>query len=180
MRSLIIGAVILCGVTRADAVKGAAILSTDRASSSAAASSVTTVAVRDATAAKGQVPATVRDAAAELKNADLKKHEEAVRRVLLDYKRAFENLDAQAAKAIWPSLDVRMLERAFGQLDGLQMRFAKCGVSVSGQAANARCHGATTYRPKDGSGVVHLKTVEWSFDLARDNERWHIVNGKLY
>lgn len=139
------------------------------------ATATTPTAVRDATAAKSQVPAAVSDPAAELKNAELKKQEEAVRRVLLDYKRAYENLDAQAAKAIWPSLDARVLERAFRQLDGLQMRFAICGVSVSGQGANARCQGDTTYHPKDGSGVVHLKTVKWTFDLARDNDRWHIV-----
>lgn len=112
------------------------------------------------------------------KKADLADQEEIVRRVLLDYKRAYDQLDVQAAKAVWPSLDDRKLQRAFRQLDGQELRFAKCGVSVNGQDANARCQGDATYRPKVGSRV-HLTEREWTFSLARANDRWQIVKASL-
>jgi hypothetical protein len=112
-------------------------------------------------------------------SAELKKEEETVRRVLLDYTRAFERLDVQATKAIWPTVDDRALQRAFQQLDGQQLRFASCGVSVSGRDANARCHGDATYRPKVGSRVLRLTEREWTFNLSRDNDRWQIVNATL-
>jgi hypothetical protein len=111
--------------------------------------------------------------------AELRKQEDTVRRVLVDYARAFERLDVQAAKAIRPSLDDRALQRAFEQLDGQQFRFASCGVSVSGDDASARCRGDATYRPKVGSRVMRLTAREWTFNLSRDNDRWQIVNATL-
>jgi hypothetical protein len=110
---------------------------------------------------------------------ELRRQEDIVRGVLLDYTRAFERLDVTAAKAIWPSVDDRALRRAFQQLDGQQLRFASCGVSVSGRDANARCRGEATYRPKVGSRVLRLTEREWTFNLARDNDRWQIVNATL-
>jgi hypothetical protein len=112
-------------------------------------------------------------------SAQLRADEETVRRVLLDYTRAFEKLDVQAAKAIWPSVDGRALQRAFQQLDGQQLRFESCGVSVSGRDANARCRGDATYHPKVGSRVVRLTEREWTFNLSRDNDRWQIVKATL-
>jgi hypothetical protein len=113
------------------------------------------------------------------RSAELRKDEETVLRVLHDYTRAFERLDVQAAKAIWPSVDDRALQRAFEQLDGQQLRFASCGVSVSGQDANARCRGEATYRPKVGSRVLRLTEREWTFNLSRDNDTWQIVKATL-
>lgn len=113
------------------------------------------------------------------RSAELEKDEQTVRRVLLDYTQAFERLDVQAAKAIWPSVDDRALQRAFHQLDGQQLRFATCGVSVSGHDANARCRGEATYRPKVGSRVLRLTEREWTFNLSRDNDRWQIVKATL-
>jgi hypothetical protein len=111
--------------------------------------------------------------------AELRKQEEIVRSVLRDYTRAYERLDVQAAKAIWPSLDESALRHAFQQLHGQQLRFASCGVSVTERDANARCRGEATYRPKVGSRVLRLTQREWTFNLARDNDRWQIVNATL-
>ncbi|MEP6594021.1 MAG: hypothetical protein ABJC51_10030, partial [Acidobacteriota bacterium] len=86
----------------------------------------------------------------------LRRDEEIVREVLREYAQAFERLDVQAAKALWPTVDGRALQRAFQQLDGQQLRFASCGVSVSGRDANARCRGDATYRPKVGSRTLRL------------------------
>jgi hypothetical protein len=117
--------------------------------------------------------------ASSLSAVELKRQEEIVRKVLLDYTRAFERLDVQAAKAIWPSVDGRALQRAFQQLDAQQLHFESCGVRVSGRDANARCQGEATYRPKVGSRVLRLTQREWTFSLSRDNDRWQIVNATL-
>ncbi len=111
--------------------------------------------------------------------AALRREEEIVRKVLREYAQAFERLDVQAAKALWPTVDDRALQRAFQQLDGQQLRFASCGVSVSGRDANARCRGDATYRPKVGSRTLRLTSREWTFNLSRDNDRWQIVNATL-
>jgi hypothetical protein len=113
------------------------------------------------------------------RTAELRRQEEIVRSVLLDYARAFEHLDVKAAKAIWPSVDDRALQRAFQRLDGQQLRFASCGVSVTERDANARCRGEATYRPKVGPRVLRMTEREWTFSLARDNDRWQIVNATL-
>jgi hypothetical protein len=126
----------------------------------------------NAPSASGTAPAVER-------TAEVQKQEDIVRKVLLDYTRAFEHLDVQATKAIWPSVDDRALQRAFQQLDSQQLRFASCGVSVSGRDANARCRGEATYRPKVGSRVLRLTEREWTFSLSRDNDRWRIVNATL-
>jgi hypothetical protein len=113
------------------------------------------------------------------RSAELRKDEETVLRVLHDYTRAFERLDVRAAKAIWPSVDDRALQRAFEQLDGQELRFASCGVRVSGRDANARCRGEATYRPKVGSRVLRLTEREWTFNLSRENDTWQIVKATL-
>ncbi len=113
------------------------------------------------------------------RTAELRKQEEMVRGVLLDYARALERLDVKAAKALNPSLDDRKLQRAFQGIDGQQLRIASCGVSVTERDANARCLAETTYRPKVGSRVLRMTGQEWKFSLARDNDRWQIVKATL-
>jgi hypothetical protein len=113
------------------------------------------------------------------RTAELQKQEEIVRSVLLDYARALERLDVKAAKALRPSLDDRAMQRAFQGLDGQQLRLASCGVSVTERDANARCLAELTYRPKVGSRVLRMTGQEWTFSLARDNDRWQIVKATL-
>ncbi len=125
------------------------------------------------------VPPSAAPPAAADRAAALRREEEVVREVLREYAQAFERLDVQAAKALWPTLDDRALQHAFQQLDGQQLRFASCGVSVSGRDANAWCRGDATYRPKVGSRTLRLTSREWTFNLSRDNDRWQIVNATL-
>lgn len=125
--------------------------------------------------AKAPVPTT----SAVDRTAELRKQEDIVRGVLLDYARALERLDVKAAKALRPSLDDRAMQRAFKGLDGQQLRIASCGVSVTERDANARCRAEATFRPKVGSRVMRLTGQEWKFSLARDNDRWQIVNATL-
>lgn len=112
-------------------------------------------------------------------NVDLQKQQQVVLQILREYTRAFERMDVQAAKAVWPSLDDRALQRAYQQLDGQQLQLASCGVSISGVDANARCRGNATYRPKVGSRVVHVTEREWTFNLSRGESGWQIVNARV-
>jgi hypothetical protein len=116
----------------------------------------------------------------DAKEEDAGKEEQVVRQILREYTRAFERLDARAAKAVWPSLDDRALQRAFEQLDAQKVQFASCGVSITGPAANARCLGNATYRPKVGSRVLRVTEREWTFNLARSEGGWQIVNATIH
>lgn len=100
--------------------------------------------------------------------------------MLGEYRRAFERLDVGATKAVYPTVDDRALQRAFQDLEGQQVRFANCGVSISssGAGANARCTGDATYRPKVGSRI-QLTNREWKFSLARDGSSWQILDARM-
>jgi hypothetical protein len=108
---------------------------------------------------------------------DLEGQEALVLEVLEQYAKAYERLDVQAAKALWPTVDARALRRAFHGVDSLRYRFTSCGVvSMTGEAANAHCRGDVTYRPKVGSRPSTLPPQEWNFDLSRHEHGWRIVN----
>jgi len=112
---------------------------------------------------------------------ELNKQKEIVLAVLREYSRAYERLDVRATKAVYPSVDDRKLQRAFQELEGQQVRFASCGVSISssGAGANARCRGDATYRPKVGSRIMRLTDVEWTFSLSRDGSSWQILDARM-
>jgi len=110
---------------------------------------------------------------------DVQRQKQVVRQILDEYARAFDRLDVQAAKAVWPSLDDRALQRAFQRLNAQNVQFASCGVSITGPAANARCLGNATYRPKVGSRVMRVTGREWTFNLARSEGGWQIVNATI-
>jgi hypothetical protein len=112
--------------------------------------------------------------------ADATQQEARVREVLARYAKAYEQLDVQAAKAVWPAADARKLRRAFHGLDGQQLRFRSCDVSISGQAANASCQGDATFQPKVGTKPLHETERQWHFDLSRhEDDGWLIVNATM-
>ena len=101
------------------------------------------------------------------------------RQIILDivnaYSRAFERLDARAAKAVSPSLDDRKLQKAFARLEGQKLRFEDCRLSIEGAAANARCLAHASYTPKIGSRVIHLTGQQWTFNFSQSESGWQIV-----
>jgi hypothetical protein len=101
--------------------------------------------------------------------------EERIQQVLQAYRTAFEQLDAAAAKSVWPTVDVRALGYAFSQLAGQRLTFESCGISVSGDAASARCRGQAEYLPKVGGRRALVTSGEWVFNLARRETDWQIV-----
>ena len=46
-----------------------------------------------------------------------------IQRALGQYRNAYQRLDAEAARAVWPSVDVRALSRAFDSLESQQLEF---------------------------------------------------------
>lgn len=101
--------------------------------------------------------------------------EERIQRVLQAYRTAFERLDAAAAASVWPTVDVRALGYAFSQLAEQRLLFESCGISVSGDAASARCRGQAQYLPKVGGRRALVTSGEWVFNLARRETDWQIV-----
>jgi hypothetical protein len=102
--------------------------------------------------------------------------EELVRRLIDEYAGAFERLDVGAAKAVWPTVDGKALQRAFGQLASQRLTLQSCGITISGSTANARCRGSATYQPRIGTRPVEIASREWTFDLSKQDADWRIVN----
>jgi hypothetical protein len=105
--------------------------------------------------------------------------EQMVRSVLQQYRTAYEQLDAAAAKSIWPTVDERALGHAFQQLAAQRLTFRSCGISISGTGANARCRGEAEYLPKIGAKRAFTTSGEWVFDLTREQTSWRIINASV-
>ena len=96
-----------------------------------------------------------------------------VRRLLDEYAGAFARLDVSATKAVWPSVNDKALERAYGQLASQRLNLQGCGITISGSTANARCQGSATYQPRIGKRAV-VASREWTFDLSKKDAAWRI------
>jgi hypothetical protein len=102
-----------------------------------------------------------------------------VTQVLNQYARAYGQLDASAARAVWPSVDERALARAFAGLESQNVSFDACDVNVSGATATASCRGRASYVGKIGSREPRTEQRQWTFELKRDgNDAWKIQNAQ--
>ena len=99
-----------------------------------------------------------------------------VQEVLRRYARAYGQLDASAARAVWPSVDERALARAFQNLSSQKVSFDDCEIDIRGAVANASCHGEASYAPKVGKRESRTEPRTWRFELRRDGEAWTIDN----
>ena len=101
--------------------------------------------------------------------------------VVHEYARALERLDVRATKAVYPSVNDRRLRQSFQDVKAQQFQLAACGVSFSssGDDANARCLGNSTFRPKVGSRILRYTDQEWVFSLARDGGGWQILEARV-
>jgi len=95
--------------------------------------------------------------------------------VALDrYQNAFSALDANAAHAVWPSVDVKALARAFDQLETQTFDLEGCDISVSGARAEADCSGNARYVRKVGNRALRVEPRRWHFTLRQTNDQWII------
>jgi hypothetical protein len=94
---------------------------------------------------------------------------------LHQYERAYERLDANAVRAVWPSVDAGALARAFRDLKSQTLEFDRCDIDVASARAKAACHGRATYETRAGEQAARTEPREWTFTLQKSNEAWRIV-----
>ena len=100
--------------------------------------------------------------------------ENAVQTVLARYRDAYDDLDAGAARAIWPSVDHKALSKAFERLEHQQLIFDSCDISVTDARAVASCRGVASYIPRVGNKARRDDQRAWEFTLSRVNDAWLI------
>jgi hypothetical protein len=99
----------------------------------------------------------------------------AIRAALSRYESAYNRLDVDAVRSIWPSLDQRALARAFDSLNSQRVALQNCNVDVSGTTARANCSGNAAWTPKVGGGQQSSARM-WTFDLSESNGAWRITH----
>jgi hypothetical protein len=97
-----------------------------------------------------------------------------IQRVLGQYQDAFNTLDADAAAAVWPTVDEKTLARAFERLDEQDVAFASCEIEIADTRAEAACSGTARYVPKVGSRTPKIEARQWRFALRRASDGWLI------
>jgi hypothetical protein len=118
--------------------------------------------------------ASVVPAAAVTSPADASRVEEVLRR----YARAYDSLDASAARAVWPTVNEKALARAFQDLSSQNVSFDNCDIDIRGAVANASCRGEASYVVKVGSREPRTEPRLWRFELRRDGDAWKIENAE--
>ena len=104
--------------------------------------------------------------------------EDNVRDILTRWRTAYSQLDARAAKGVYPGLDQRALERAFQNLKSQDVRFDHCELKLRDESAQAECVGRATYVPRIGSQTPITAPRAWRFDLKLDDRGWTIASAR--
>ncbi len=98
----------------------------------------------------------------------------AIESVLDRYALAFSMLDVRRAKSVWPAVNERNLERAFGSLEMQEFDLGACDIAVSPPRAVATCNGSARYVPKVGTRNVRSERRRWTFQLQQRGQDWSI------
>lgn len=99
---------------------------------------------------------------------------EAVESVLGRYVSAFSSLNAQSAKAVWPSVNQRNLQRAFDGLEEQVFDLGQCDIMLLPPRALAQCTGTARYTPKVGDRRERTESRRWTFRLVQSGQDWSI------
>ena len=100
--------------------------------------------------------------------------ESLVAATLQRYATAYTQLDARAARTVWPSVDERALSNAFAGLTAQSLDFQDCEVVVRQVEADAVCRGTASYVTRVGSNNPRVEPRTWHFELSRHGDRWLI------
>jgi len=100
--------------------------------------------------------------------------ETAIQTVLSQYRTAYRDLDAGAARAVWPSVDTKALRKAFDRLEQQDLIFDSCQITVSDVRAVASCNGYAWYVPRVGNKGPHDDQRQWEFKLSKVEDAWLI------
>lgn len=137
----------------------------------------------ESASARGEVAAAtnVRDVdAAALPLAGRRREDERdIYQVLQQYERAYERLDVNAARAVWPSLNTRALARAFDGLKEQSLEFSQCRVAMESREATAICGGHASYVPRVGHQTTRTEPREWTFRLQKVDQGWLIAKTEV-
>jgi hypothetical protein len=114
------------------------------------------------------------EASASVAPARVAAPEAAIQTVLSRYRAAYQELDAAAARAVWPSADTKALRKAFDRLEAQELIFDSCAVSVSEAHAVAVCSGTASYVPRVGKKVRRGDQRQWEFELRKADDGWLI------
>ena len=98
----------------------------------------------------------------------------AVRRALLSYETAYENLNVAATAEVWPNVDRQKLSRAFAMLKSQGLEFQSCSITVRDANATAYCRGTYQYVRKVGNPTPLLAEQQWVFKMHRTGSAWKI------
>ena len=101
-----------------------------------------------------------------------------IQSTLTRFRTAYSQLNASAARDVWPSVDARALERAFQSLKSQDLRFDSCKMTVTGARAQAACKGRAVYVPRIGDQSPRFTSREWNFELRKADERWTIASAR--
>jgi hypothetical protein len=93
-----------------------------------------------------------------------------LKRLQLGYARR----DAALVKQVWPSVDVRALERAFDGLQSQSVTFEQCETRVTTPTGEMQCRGVTTYVPRIGGQYRRTESRQWRFRMEKQGENWII------
>jgi CheY-like chemotaxis protein len=105
--------------------------------------------------------------------------ERAIYQALQQYERAYERLDVDAARAVWPSLNTRALARAFDGLKEQALEFSHCRVVMESLEATAICGGRASYVPRVGPQTTRTEQREWTFRLRKVDHDWLIAKAEV-
>jgi len=102
-----------------------------------------------------------------------------VQKALQRYRSAYDDLDAESARAVWPAVNETALARAFDALQSQRLTFDDCDVRVAGQAATATCRGSARYVPKVGSREPRIEPRVWNLSLRKSGSSWTIDSARV-
>jgi hypothetical protein len=97
-----------------------------------------------------------------------------VRRAILSYETAYEDLNVEAAVEVWPTVDRDRLSRAFARLKSQGLEFQSCAITVENASATAYCRGTLEYVRKVGNPTPLLAEQQWMFKMRRAGTGWKI------
>jgi hypothetical protein len=100
----------------------------------------------------------------------------AIKHVLDRYRQAFDTLNVGPIEAYWPSINARVLTRAFSQLESQTVTFDSCAFDIDRDQASATCSGRARFTTKVGARTPHVESRRWTFRLARMSDRWVILS----
>ncbi len=98
----------------------------------------------------------------------------AIENVLGRYRIAFNELDAGAASAVWPTVNEKTLAKAFERLESHDVSFESCQIEIFSVLAEAACSGSARYVPKVGSRTPKDEARRWRFSLRKASGGWLI------